>query len=49
MQLTVSRKLYLSFGAVVVLLVAVIGVATYAMSNLSSAQHQGSLIDTPKV
>ncbi len=48
-QLTVSRKLYLSFGAVVALLAAVVGVATYAMSNLAAAQHQSSLQDSPKV
>jgi methyl-accepting chemotaxis protein len=48
-RLTVSRKLYLSFGAVVVLLAAVAGVALYAVSNLANAHHSVSRVADPKV
>jgi methyl-accepting chemotaxis protein len=41
-RLSVSAKLYLSFGCVVVLLVAVIGVAFWAMNGLDSAHQRVS-------
>lgn len=48
-RLTVSRKLYLSFGVVVALLVAVVAVSVNAMSTLSSAHDKVSKGATPKV
>ena len=48
-RLPVSRKLYLSFGVVVALLVAVIVVALNAMSTLAGAHNQVSKSATPKV
>jgi methyl-accepting chemotaxis protein len=41
-RLSVSRKLYLSFGCVVALLVAVVGVAFWAMNGLDSAHQRVS-------
>jgi methyl-accepting chemotaxis protein len=46
---TVSRKLYSSFIAVVVLLCAVVGVALYGMSRLASAQSLVTNDALPKV
>ncbi|HVU79159.1 MAG TPA: methyl-accepting chemotaxis protein [Gaiellaceae bacterium] len=48
-RLTVSSKLYLAFGIVVALLVAVIAVAFNAMSTLAHAHRQVSDGATPKV
>jgi methyl-accepting chemotaxis protein len=47
--LSVSRKLYLSFGVIVALLVTVIAVSFYGMSRLASAHHVVSLQATPRV
>jgi methyl-accepting chemotaxis protein len=41
-RLSVSRKLYLSFGCVVALLVAVVGVAFWSMSSLDAAHQRVS-------
>jgi methyl-accepting chemotaxis protein len=48
-SLTVSKKLYLSFGAVIVLLGVVIAVAFYGLDRLAAAHHVVSLKATPKV
>jgi methyl-accepting chemotaxis protein len=48
-RLTVSRKLSLSFGVVVALLVAVVAVSVNAMSTLASAHNRVSDNATPKV
>jgi methyl-accepting chemotaxis protein len=48
-SLTVSKKLYLSFGAVIVLLGVVIAVSFYGMNRLAAAHHVVSLQATPKV
>src|SRR3954468_6484782 len=48
-SLTVSKKLYLSFGAVIVLVGAVIAVSLYGMNQLAAAHHVVSLKATPRV
>jgi methyl-accepting chemotaxis protein len=48
-HLSVSKKLYFSFGAVVVLLAAVIAVSVYATSSLATAFGQVAKDATPKV
>jgi methyl-accepting chemotaxis protein len=47
--LTVSRKLYLAFGTVIALLVAVMAVALYGFSSLGTAHRAVSVGATPKV
>ncbi len=48
-NLSVRRKLYLSFGCVVALLVAVVAVAFFAMRSLDSAHHRVSSQVLPQV